>query len=357
MAAFDPQAPVTGHPLAFMEEVDDLSAETGIERLFDQGVGHGIVVTADVHVVLNVDAHPFPLGIRIRQGGKRAQGGAIERVKRALPGAGQFLERTAVKFREDLPDGGIGLSQREEGVVAQPSQHPALDDLPPPFHFGLVAGPGRAGGHHGDPIRGGELHVRPVELGLIAVGMMHRRLQVVGDDDLRHATEGFKGADMGANPVGQALAPGGFDIGGVGGPEHRDEDLCLVYLAALAVHDGHRVPGRIDTELCAGPVPLAHDHIELARPGAIGLAKPAVLEALGHARLVCLPKPQQGDAFAFELLVHLSPVGRQRSDGALGGWGRKEKLFEGALIERVGQGPRQGGGLSPMDIVGDGGTA
>jgi hypothetical protein len=54
MAAFDPQAPVTGHPLTFMEEFDDLSAEAGIELLFDQSVGHGIVVTADVHVVVNV---------------------------------------------------------------------------------------------------------------------------------------------------------------------------------------------------------------------------------------------------------------------------------------------------------------
>jgi hypothetical protein len=44
------------------------------------------------------------------------------------------------------------------------------------------------------------------------------------------------------------------------------------------------------------------------------------------------------------------------SDGALGGWGRKEKRFEGALIERVGQRPRQVGGLSSIDIVGDGGT-
>ena len=162
---------------------------------------------------------------------------------------------------------------------------------------------------------------------------------------------------MGANPVGQALAPGGFDIGVVGGPEHRDEDLSLVHLAALAIHDGQSVPGIIDKELFAGPVTLAHDHIELARPGAIGLAKPAVLEPVRHACLVFLPKQQQGNAFAFELLVHLSPVGCQVRDSALSGWGRKEKLFKGALIESLGQGPQQAGGLSPIDVVGDGGTA
>jgi len=99
MAALDPQAPVTGHPLAFMKEFNDLSAEAGIELLFDQGVGHGIVVTADVHVGVDIHAHPFPLGVVIRQGGKRTEGGAISSVQRTLPGAGQFLEGTGMEFR------------------------------------------------------------------------------------------------------------------------------------------------------------------------------------------------------------------------------------------------------------------
>jgi hypothetical protein len=52
MAAFDPQAPVTGDPLALMEEFDDLLTEAGIELLFDQGVGHRIVVPLDVDMVI-----------------------------------------------------------------------------------------------------------------------------------------------------------------------------------------------------------------------------------------------------------------------------------------------------------------
>ena len=70
-------------------------------------------------------------------------------------------------------------------------------------------------------------------------------------------------------------------------------------------------PGIIDKELFPRAVGLPHDQIELARPGAIGLAKPAVLEALGRGRLVFLPEQEQGDAFAFEFAVDRGPVGHQ----------------------------------------------
>ena len=42
-------------------------------------------------------------------------------------------------------------------------------------------------------------------------------LEVVGDDDVGHPTEGSKGPHMGANPVRETLCPRGFDIGIVGG--------------------------------------------------------------------------------------------------------------------------------------------
>jgi hypothetical protein len=77
MAAFDPQAPVTGYPLALMEQFDHLRAEAGSELLLDQGIGHRIGVPLDVDRVVDVDPQPFPLGVVVGIGGQRSSGGAL----------------------------------------------------------------------------------------------------------------------------------------------------------------------------------------------------------------------------------------------------------------------------------------
>lgn len=136
----------------------------------------------------------------------------------------------------------------------------------------------------------GQLHIGAIDLGLIAVRAMHRRFEIVRDQDLGRPAERGKGPHMRRNPVGQALAPGHFCIGVVRSAEHGEKELCLVHLTGLRVDNGQGLPCIVDKELLTGSVALAHDHVEFGGPGAIGLTKPAILEAIGGLRLVFLPQ-------------------------------------------------------------------
>jgi hypothetical protein len=190
--------------------------------------------------------------------------------------------------------------------------------LHPHFDLGLVPWLGSAGGNHGDPIMVCEIGIRAIELGLITMGAGHRSLEVVGDDDVGHSTEGSKGPHMGANPVRETLRPRGFDIGIVGGAQDRNKEHRLTDLTGMAVDDRDALAGIVDKELLPRAMVLPHDQVELAGPGAIRLAEPAILEALRRGGLVFLPQEEQGDAFAFQLVVHCGPVGSARCEGAYG---------------------------------------
>src|SRR6266699_4157910 len=52
MAPFEEGAWVTGHSCAMMEDFDHLGRQSHLELVFDQRVGHGIVMTLDFHVVV-----------------------------------------------------------------------------------------------------------------------------------------------------------------------------------------------------------------------------------------------------------------------------------------------------------------
>src|SRR5207253_1007408 len=112
------------------------------------------------------------------------------------------------------------------------------------------------------------------------------RFEVIGDDDLGDATEGGKGPDMGTDPVGQTLGPGGLGIGIVRGTQDRHEDRHFMHFPAVAVDYRNALPGVIYKELLPSAVGLAHNQIKFLRPGSIGVTKPAILQAVGRGRLI-----------------------------------------------------------------------
>ena len=75
---------MAGHPFTLVEDFDDLRTETYLELLLDQGVGHGVVVAFDFHVVVDVDAHQFPHGILIGLGGQCSESGTVQSLEHAL---------------------------------------------------------------------------------------------------------------------------------------------------------------------------------------------------------------------------------------------------------------------------------
>ena len=64
---------MAGDPLATMETLNGMAGDAHVQLLFDQRVGHGVVVTVYLDVIVDVYAHPFPLGIRIGLGGQGLQ--------------------------------------------------------------------------------------------------------------------------------------------------------------------------------------------------------------------------------------------------------------------------------------------
>ena len=202
MAAFQVRAPVTGHAFALVQQFDHVEGEPHIELLFDQRIGHGGVMALDLDMVIDIDAGAFPLGVYIRVGGQGTQGRVVNGCKQAVSRPWQLLERARVESKQESCNRLIGLPQRKKGVVAKPSENPALHHLHPHFHFGLVSWSQGPGGNDGDAIMVSEFGIGPVEVGLVAVCALDRSLEVVRHDHLRDPTEGFKGAHMGGNPVG-----------------------------------------------------------------------------------------------------------------------------------------------------------
>ena len=71
---------------------------------------------------------------------------------------------------------------------------------------------------------------------------------------------------MGADPVPQVARPGGLGVGVAAGAEHGHKDVGFPHLAGLRIGHGHRLAGMIDEGLLAGPVFLAQDDVQIARP-------------------------------------------------------------------------------------------
>jgi hypothetical protein len=125
-----------------------------------------------------------------------------------------------------------------------------------------------------------------------------------------------------------------------------DEDLGVEEdLAGAAIHDRNRLPGVVDEQFLAGTMLLPHHQVDLAVPGPVQVAEPAVPIPLRGGALVFLPQQGQGDALAPQFLVDVRPQGdraiRYGDDGRLG----EQKAFQLSGIEagrkRPGQ-PRRG---------------
>ena len=233
--------------------------------------------------------------VGVRLGGQRTQQRRLALREHALAAAGQLGEGARVHGREPLGDGGVGLGEAEEGAVPQRRQDLALGDLHADLDLGLVARLGHARGHDHAAVVGGELGVGRRDLGLVAVGLLHAGLQVVGHDELGGAAEVFEGAGVGIEEALRALVRVGAREGVVREAQHGEEEVRLPDLAGLGVCVRQRVAGPVDEQLLAGAVVLAHDHVDAAPPGAVTLGIPGVAVAVRVSLAVLGPEQAQGE--------------------------------------------------------------
>ena len=173
--------------------------------------------------------------------------------------------------------------------MAQPCQDEALNDLHTNFHLRLILGfanPCRDDSH---TIMGCHLLVGRVQGRFIAAGSGDPTFEVIGNDTGGDGVEIAKSPDMGADPVGQGLTPGGLGIGVITGAQHGHKHLSVPNLTGSSVHDGERLAAVVNKQLIAGPVLLAHGKIQLATPLPEQFAELAVLVAGWLPLLVLLP--------------------------------------------------------------------
>ena len=123
---------------------------------------------------------------------------------------------------------------------------------------------------------------------------------------------------MGPDEGPEVLSRRLFHVSVAGGPKGGHEHRSLGHPAGPGVGQGNRLAGVVDEDLLAGPVVLAHDHVELAAPEPVALAELRVLVPFRLPVLVLKPQELEGHPFAAELSVGLVPV-RLRAPAALAG--------------------------------------
>jgi hypothetical protein len=193
--------------------------------------------------------------------------------------------------------------------MAQRGDNPAFDHQHGILHLGLVAGLVRASGQDPDAVVHGHFVIGGVEIGFVAAGPAHAAAEVIGDDQLRKAAQEFEGAHVGAEPILQALAGGGFGVGVVAGAEHGHKESRGADRAALRVVDGKGRSGVIHKELLACLMVLAQHHVQMPPPAPVEFAEAAVAVAVRVSLTVFFPDQLQRQmAMALEFLVKMGKV-------------------------------------------------
>ena len=100
----------------------------------------------------------------------------------------------------------VALGEREEGLPAQPAEDVGLGEADPGLDLGLVARLSRPRRQDADAVMGRHHAVAAVDLGVVERGLVDPALQIVGNDQARHAAEEAEQAHVRADPVGQRLA-------------------------------------------------------------------------------------------------------------------------------------------------------
>jgi hypothetical protein len=132
---------------------------------------------------------------------------------------------------------------------------------------------------------------------------------IIGNHQGSDAAEVLEGARMAADPVRQALAPGGFAVGVVGDTENGDEDRRWPDFAARGIGDRHRLASVVDEQFLARGVRLAQAEREPPDPLPVEGAEAAVAVAGRVLGFVFLPEEVEGDALAPQFAVHDWPIG------------------------------------------------
>ena len=164
-------AHVRGDALTASIDLDGCWREPRLHLLVDQRVRDRVVMTIDLDVIVDVDASLLPFAVDKRHKRQRPKSWTVDALEKI--GAARLVHAhdPGVQFREQLGDALIERAQREEGLVAQTRQDPALGDLHAYFDLGFVPWMRRSSGQHRRAVVLRHLFVGTLDAGLYRHGL------------------------------------------------------------------------------------------------------------------------------------------------------------------------------------------
>src|SRR5438552_1339302 len=191
-----------GHALAAMEDLDGGRGAARVDVLVQERMRDGVVVPVDVDVVVDVDP-------RVDRPVADDEGLGREGMERGLIKLGEELASTGsidahdlrVERLQEVADADVEGGEREEALVAEAGEDPALDDLNSDLHLRFIARTPRAGGDDDGGVVLRELLVGALEARLVPTGHGDAALELIAHDDRGDAAQEGEGALMAGDPV------------------------------------------------------------------------------------------------------------------------------------------------------------
>jgi hypothetical protein len=146
MAAWRVVPGMRGDPLPLVEALDGRGGEPSVHDLVHKRKRDGVVMPVELDVVVDVDARRLPLPVDEGLDGQRTEGGTIQSLEERTPARLVLPHHAAVEVREQVADARVQRGQREERLMPEPRQDPALGHQHRRLDFRFVPsppGPGR----------------------------------------------------------------------------------------------------------------------------------------------------------------------------------------------------------------------
>jgi len=165
---------VAGDALAAMEDFHGPVSDACVNHLPDQTERHGIPAAIHLDVIIRRNTGALPTRKDIGFCRQWLQVWAIECRKQIRPACPIIAHDTHVQCVQQRPDGGIQFCQREEPVIAQPREDPALGNLNGHLDLGFILGFSHARRHDRRAVMFRHFGIGPVQAGIIPVCLDHR---------------------------------------------------------------------------------------------------------------------------------------------------------------------------------------
>ena len=197
---------VQADALTAIKDLDRARGDAHIDLGADERVRDRIEKVVDLDVIVEIDARAPPFGefpILLGQGRERF---ALDLLEQLATADAEFTHRPAVHALHDERDGLVAFGEREEGLTPQSPENVGLRKPHAGFDFRFVARLSRARRQDADAVMRRHRAIGSVDLGVVERRLVDAALEIVGNQQLRHAAEEAEHAHMRPGPVRQLSA-------------------------------------------------------------------------------------------------------------------------------------------------------